>query len=400
MGGVATVLAIDDDRLVRSAFRRVLERGGYKVVEAEDGSSGLDAFRRNPPDAVLLDLRMPGTDGLDVLSEIVKESPETPVLVVSGETTLTDVVQALRRGAWDFVTKPVQDAELLVRAVGRGIEKAQLLRQNREYSESLREMNERLARALDELRDDEKAARQLQFQLLPRDGLRIGEFSCHRRLYPSQLLSGDFLDYFPLADRWLGFYVADVAGHGAASAFVTAILTTLVGKYRQSLGARGDRTILSPAELLAQLDADLVKQQLDRHVAMFYGVLDISTGRLVYANAGAFPYPFLAVGDRATELECPGRPLNLPGPASFGQGETVLAPGGRLLMVSDGALELDREHGAGDGKSFADKRRELGELTRRARGIDDVLAALSIDEAMPLRDDVALLFMRREERHA
>ncbi|WP_285172428.1 response regulator, partial [Mycobacterium tuberculosis] len=84
----------------------VLERGGFRVREAEDGSSGLESFRAQPPDAVLLDLRMPGTDGLDVLTEIVKESPETPVLVVSGETTLSDVVQALRRGAWDFVTKP------------------------------------------------------------------------------------------------------------------------------------------------------------------------------------------------------------------------------------------------------------------------------------------------------
>jgi phosphoserine phosphatase RsbU/P len=399
MGGAATVLAIDDDRLVRSAFRRVLERGGFRVREAEDGSSGLESFRAQPPDAVLLDLRMPGTDGLDVLTEIVKESPETPVLVVSGETTLSDVVQALRRGAWDFVTKPVQDAELLVRAISRGIEKAQLLRQNREYGESLKEMNQRLHRALDELRTDERAARQLQFQLLPRDGLQVGDLTCHRRLYPSQLLSGDFLDYFPLGDRWLGFYVADVAGHGAASGFVTAILTTLVGKYRESLAARGDRTILSPPELLGQLDADLVKQQLDRHVAMFYGVLDTSTGRLVYSNAGAFPYPFLANRERALELELAGHPLNLPGPARFGQGEAVLEPGGRLLMVSDGVLELESS-GPRAARTFADRRAELADLTRRARSLDDVLAGLHIDEADPRVDDVALLFMRREERHA
>jgi phosphoserine phosphatase RsbU/P len=401
MAGVSTVLAIDDDRLVRSAFRRVLERGGFRVLEAEDGSSGLESFRAHPPDAVLLDLRMPGTDGLDVLSEIVKESPETPVLVVSGETTLSDVVQALRRGAWDFVTKPVQDAELLVRAISRGIEKAQLLRQNREYGESLKEMNQRLHRALDELRADERAARQLQFQLLPRDGLQVGDMTCYRRLYPSQLLSGDFLDYFPLGERWLGFYVADVAGHGAASGFVTAILTTLVGKYRELLAARGDRTILSPPDLLGQLDADLVKQQLDRHVAMFYGVLDTSTGRLVYSNAGAFPYPFLANGDRAIELECAGHPLNLPGPGRFGQGEALLEPGGRLLMVSDGALELELGvEPARSGKTFADRRAEMADLTRRARRLDDILAGLHIDEGAPLLDDVALLFMRREERHA
>jgi serine phosphatase RsbU (regulator of sigma subunit) len=397
MGGVGTVLAIDDDRLVRSAFRRVLERGGFRVVEAEDGTSGLEVFRAQRPDAVLLDLRMPGTDGLDVLSSLVSESPETPVLVVSGETALSDVVQALRRGAWDFVTKPVQDAELLVRAIARGIEKAQLLRQNREYGESLKQMNERLTRALDELRSDQRAARQLQFQLLPRDGLEVGSLICSRRLYPSQLLSGDFIDYFPLGERWLGFYVADVAGHGAASAFVTAILTTLVGKYREALIARGDQTILSPGDFLAQLDADLVKQQLDRHVAMFYGVVETATGRLSYANAGAFPYPFLAAADRASELECSGRPLNLPGPARFGRGEAWLEPGGRLLLLTDGVLELWRARGEAERRTYADQRAGMAELCRRTRSLDEVVTGLGLEEGAHLEDDVALLLLRRVE---
>jgi DNA-binding NtrC family response regulator len=112
MGDVATVLIIDDDKYVRRAFRRELERGGVQVLEAEDGASGLRSFRERIPSAVVLDLRMPGLDGLDVLSSLVEESPETPVVVVSGEGTMTDVVEALRRGAWDFVSKPVVDNEI------------------------------------------------------------------------------------------------------------------------------------------------------------------------------------------------------------------------------------------------------------------------------------------------
>jgi phosphoserine phosphatase RsbU/P len=395
MSAVATVLAIDDDRLVRTAIRRILERSGYQVREAVDGSSGLREFRAETPDAVLLDLRMPGTDGLDVLSAIVAESPETPVLVVSGGSSLSDVVQALRRGAWDFVTKPVQDSEILLSAVARGLEKARLLRENREYGESLAHMNKRLARALEELQADERAARQLQFQLLPREGLVVGGVTCFRRLYPSQVQSGDFVDYFPLSDRYLGLYLADVAGHGAASAFMTAILTTLVGKYREALSARGDQTVLSPPRLLAQLDADLSRQQLDRHIAMFYGVLDTATGHLDFSNAGAFPYPFVWDGSSVRELECAGRPLNLPGTAPPGVGEAVVPPGGHLLMVSDGVLELQRAPDAG-ARSFGDRRLELAELTGRVRSVEDVVAGLAIDEASALVDDVALLFMRRE----
>src|SRR5205814_2227117 len=138
-----------------------------------------------------------------------------------------------------------------------GIERSALLRENRAYSESLEQANRRLLAALGELRSDERSARQLQFQLLPEDGLRLGPFSCERRLFPSQVLSGDFLDYFALNERYAGLYLADVAGHGTASALVTVILTTLVGKYRQALRSRGDETILHPQQLLRELDADL-----------------------------------------------------------------------------------------------------------------------------------------------
>jgi CheY-like chemotaxis protein len=214
---------------------------------------------------VLLDLRMPEMDGLEVLSTLVMEHPETPVIVVSGHGTMTDAVQALRRGAWDFFSKPLPDKEILVHAARRGIERSALLRENREYSQSLRDTNQRLSAALSELRSDEQGARQLQFQLLPEDGLRLGPLSCERRLFPSQQLSGDFLDYFALNERYAGLYLADVAGHGTASALVTAILTTLVGKYREALRSRGDETILHPQLLLRGLDLSR-RQQWPRRV--------------------------------------------------------------------------------------------------------------------------------------
>src|SRR5688500_2022444 len=97
-----TILTIDDDEMVRRAFGRVLEQGGFRVVEAGDGAAGLARFREDPPDAVVLDLRMPGLDGLEVLQTLVAESPETPVVISSGTGDISDVVEALRRGAWDY----------------------------------------------------------------------------------------------------------------------------------------------------------------------------------------------------------------------------------------------------------------------------------------------------------
>ncbi|MEI9938400.1 MAG: response regulator [Pseudomonadota bacterium] len=385
------VLIIDDDAGVRGAFRRVLERMGWVVLEAESGTVGLALCRECKPGVVLLDLRMPEMDGLDVLSTLVVEHPETPVVVVSGQGTMTDAVEALRRGAWDFVAKPLPDNEILRHAVQRGMERSALLRENRAYGESLRRTNERLSAALNELRSDEQGARQLQFQLLPEDGLRLGSLRCERRLFPSQLLSGDFLDYFALNDRFAGLYLADVAGHGAASAFVTAILTTLVGKYREALRTRGDETILHPQQLLAGLDADLKALSIPQHVTFFYAVVDLELGQIVYGNAGAFPFPYLSTGHESVELECSGRPLNLPGSATFGGGEARLNPGGRLLLVSDGVFELPPK------RSHRQRREQLGHQLAQADSMDQLVLALGLNERTPLSDDVALLLLQREE---
>ncbi len=387
----APVLIIDDDAAVRSVFRRILEKMGSLVLEAESGKAGLVLCREQKPGVVLLDLRMPEMDGLDVLSTLVAEHPETPVVMVSGQGTMTDAVEALRRGAWDFVAKPLPDNEILRHAVQRGLERSALLRENRAYGESLRSTNERLSAALNELRSDEQGARQLQFQLLPEDGLRLGSLRWERRLFPSQLLSGDFLDYFALNERFAGLYLADVAGHGAASAFVTAILTTLVGKYREALHTRGDETILHPQLLLAGLDADLKALSIPKHVTFFYAVVDLELGQIVYGNAGAFPFPYLSNGLETVELECSGRPLNLPGSGTFGGGEARLNPGGRLLLVSDGVFELPPK------RTHRERREQLGRQLAQADSMDQLVLALGLSERTPLRDDVALLLLQREE---
>lgn len=389
----ATVLIVDDDAWGRRAFRHVFERHGFRVLEAEDGASGLRAAAEQRPALVLLDLRMPGMDGLDVLERLVLDLPATPVLVVSGMGTMQDVVEALRRGAWDFISKPVVDPEFLVHAAQRALEKAALLEQNRQYSESLQQANRQLSAALDALRADEEAARHLQFQLLPEDRLVLGSCSFSRRLFPSKTLSGDFLEYFSVGDRHAAFYLADVAGHGAASAFITAILTTLVGKHRESFATRDDATILEPEALLDRLDAELRSQRLEKHVTMFYGVLDSFTGQLKYANAGAFPFPLVARGAEVVELEVPGRPLNLPGRARFGTGETELVPGGRLLIASDGVLELPPR------QSHAERRARLARILADSPDLDAVLDALTLNETTELTDDIAVLFLRREENH-
>ena len=110
------VLIVDDEPNVRLMFRTALEAAGYYVEEAEDGPSGLERLQRSPSDLVLLDLKMPGPSGLDVLRSIREAGNDVPVVFVTAHGTIPDAVAAMKLGAIDFLSKPLTP-EILRRVV-------------------------------------------------------------------------------------------------------------------------------------------------------------------------------------------------------------------------------------------------------------------------------------------
>lgn len=386
----ARILTIEDESSIRDGIVAYLEDSGFTMLEASDGPVGLEIFRREHPDVVLCDLRLPGMDGLDILSIITAESPETPVIVVSGVSLLNFAVQALKRGAWDYVTKPIQDMAVLESAVRRVIEHADLLRQNREYREHLETLNRELTQTLKQLQEDEEAGRRIQFQLLPEDKRCFGGYTFRRRLYPSMYLSGDFVDYFPINDRHVGFYMADVSGHGAASAFVTVMLRTLMIQYRDALWQLNDDTVLHPQRTLQRLNRDLCRQNLDKHVTLFYGIIDLEQNTLLCSNGGQFPYPLHYDGCEVRTLECPGRPLGLFENAEFRVWQHDLRQECVLVLVSDGVLELMPED---------TMLKRYSALLAATQGMDLVLdemtAGLDVLADAHLPDDIAFLVISR-----
>ncbi|MEK7331257.1 MAG: sigma-54 dependent transcriptional regulator [Candidatus Eisenbacteria bacterium] len=121
------VLLVDDDARIRSTLRGVLEDEGHAVVEAPDGAQALEALESRSFDAVLLDINMPGMSGLDVLVTIREMAPSTGVIMVSGEGTIATAVQTLKRGAFDFIEKPV-DPEHLLRVLAQAAQLTELRR--------------------------------------------------------------------------------------------------------------------------------------------------------------------------------------------------------------------------------------------------------------------------------
>ncbi len=131
------ILIIDDEEPVRKSIRNFLEDCGYGVLEAENGRIGLEIYERENPDLLLIDLRMPEVDGLEVLWTVVERSPETPAIVVSGAGAIADVIEALHLGAWDYVRKPIEDILVLRHAVEKSLDRARLIRENLIYRERL-----------------------------------------------------------------------------------------------------------------------------------------------------------------------------------------------------------------------------------------------------------------------
>ncbi|NIM17945.1 MAG: response regulator [Candidatus Aminicenantes bacterium] len=132
-----TILIMEDELATRKSFALFLESKGFRVMEAENGQIGLELFREEKPHLILLDLRMPVVNGLEVLSTVTKESPETPVIVISGTEKIADAVEALHLGAWDYVLKPIQDMSVLFHSVEKVRERVRLIQENKRYHEHL-----------------------------------------------------------------------------------------------------------------------------------------------------------------------------------------------------------------------------------------------------------------------
>ncbi len=135
--GKALILIVDDEPILRESIATYLEDSGFSTIQAADGPEGLDRFEQDRPDLVLLDLRMPKMDGLEVLKNLRKRAAGTPVIVVTGAGVLQDAVAALRLGAAEFVTKPILDMAVLEHAVVNALERVRLVAENRRYREHL-----------------------------------------------------------------------------------------------------------------------------------------------------------------------------------------------------------------------------------------------------------------------
>ncbi|TQV78707.1 response regulator [Exilibacterium tricleocarpae] len=387
------LLIIDDDTIVRQGIVAYLEDSGFEVCQAEDGARGLERFAQEAPDLVLCDLRMPGVDGLRVLKEVHEVSPDTPVIVISGAGVMSDVVEALRLGASDYLIKPVVDMEMLVHSVEKSLERTELRSQNLRYREELEQANRDLRDHLRALERDHQAGRQVQTNLLPRTPMIFDGYRIAHRIVPSLYLSGDFIDYGYLSHRYLAFYLSDVSGHGASSAFVTIWLKHLVTHLVRDEGLFSDAESfeVGPSRFLEEINDELHETTLGPHLTCFVGVIDTQSNEICYAVGGHLPMPVLVTPEGAHYLEGKGKPIGIFTDVKWQVYRQQLPARFALVALSDGVLEML------PAEDLREKETQLLHLLSNSDGsLADVCTALGLDQLAEAPDDIAILTVAKE----
>jgi serine phosphatase RsbU (regulator of sigma subunit) len=383
------ILSIDDEYMIRRTIIAYLEDSGFTMFEAENGRIGLEVFRKEKPDLVLTDLQMPEMGGLEVLKNITKESPETPVVVISGAGGMNDVIEALRLGAWDYLTKPITDLAVLEHTVHKCLERARLIAENVAYRGELERANDALKKNLAILEEDQEAGRSVQLRLLPEAKMQFGDFHFEHSVVPSLYLSGDFIDYFVIEPDIYGFYLADVSGHGASSAFITILLKSLVSRWLSQHQVGHDKTILEPAQLLKKLSEEIYLAKLGKYLTMFYGVLDDREKTMVYSIAGHYPNPILINGGKASFLKGKGFPVGIMKQVTYEQERLSLTAPCSLVCFSDGVMEVLSE------ATTDEKEKKLLSLVETEElSVPYFNKVFSLEEKKARPDDVTCLMWR------
>jgi sigma-B regulation protein RsbU (phosphoserine phosphatase) len=387
----ARLLIIDDEAMVRDSMEAYLEDSGYSVVAVDSGRAGLEILELQTIDLILCDLRMPNLDGLQVLQSVKQRSGNIPVIVVSGAGVMDDVVQAMRLGASDYLVKPIIDMAMLEHSVKRNLELVVLENENQRYRDHLESVNRELRNSLDELRNDQQAGHKVQMKMLP-DFVDEGGLSFCHKIRPSLMLSGDFLDYFPLDDKHYGFYIADVSGHGASSAFVTVLLKNLTYRLKRNLKRGSSEDLYHPVNVLERINQELLDTECGKHLTIVYAVLNLETRVLNYSVGAHFPMPILLIEGKAQYLEGRGMPVGLFRDAQYNDYHISLPREFTLSLFSDGVLELLTQ------SSLAQKEEYLLNLIESEAGNHDAIVkalALESDEDVP--DDIALMTVVRND---
>ena len=385
MAGPSKILVVDDEPdlepLMLQRMRRDIRAGRYQFVFARNGVEALELLHSGAEiDMVLSDINMPQMDGLTLLEQIPKVDPEMRSVIISAYGDMGNIRTAMNRGAFDFVTKPIDFGDLRI-TIDR------TLRNTAEWREALQSRDQ-----LGALQNELDVARKIQQSILPAEFPTGAGYRVAASMEPARNVGGDFFDILRLEDGRIGLAVADVSDKGVPAAlFMMSSRTLLKGA---AIGKS------EPADVLGEVNKLLsAENEAAMFVTLLYAVYDPRDGRLSYAAGGHQP-PLLVHADGASA------PLPLTGGIALGlmpglryeQAEVMLAPGDTVVLYTDGVTEAMN----GVGEEFGVERLRGVFASTPLEDPHDVNAAIlaavaAFAAGAPQSDDITCMVFRRTE---
>ena len=377
------ILVVDDEPdlepLILQRMRRNIRSGRYAFVFAHNGVEALEVLQRDPDiDMVVSDINMPQMDGLTLLEQIPKVDPNIRSVIVSAYGDMRNIRTAMNRGAFDFVTKPLDFEDLQIT-----IERT--LTHMAEWKEALLSRDKLVA-----LQNELDVASKIQQSILPTSFPEGAGYEVYGNMAPARNVGGDFFDVINLENGRLGLAVADVSDKGVPAALFMMSSRTLLKGAAIGRGAPGD--VLSEVNDLLTADNDAIM-----FVTLLYAVFDPETGVLIYANGG-HTNPLLVHPDGASE-ELPltgGIALGVMPGLEYKESNVTLAPGDTLVLYTDGVSEAMNSEGEEFG---VDRLRQIfdGQAPASARDANEAIlqSVTNFAGETPQSDDVTCLVLRR-----
>ena len=379
------ILVVDDEPdlepLMRQRMRRDVRSGKYSFEFAHNGVEALEMLKEHEDiDMVVSDINMPQMDGLTLLEQIPQVDPDIRSIIISAYGDMKNIRTAMNRGAFDFVTKPLDFADLRV-TIDR------TLRHLEEWREALASRDKLVA-----LQNELDVASKMQQSILPTVFPSGPGYQVFANMEPARNVGGDFYDILQLDNRQVGLAIADVSDKGVPAAlFMMSSRTLMKGA---AIGSQNAGQVLGEVNDFLNEDNDAAM-----FVTVLYAVYNPETGGLSYASGGHDP-PLIVRADGSSELAPSTRGVALgvaPG-IEYRHNEVRLEPGDTVVLFTDGVTEAMNA----DNEQFGVQR--LRDVFVGNPPTDSEQANLAVFEAVrefagdtPQSDDITCLTLRRSE---
>jgi phosphoserine phosphatase RsbU/P len=367
------VLIAEDQPEVIEAIRLVLKQEGIHCEAVTSPEAALAALSSQEFDLVLMDLNYTrdttsGSEGLELLNRLQRENSSVPIIVMTAWGSVEVAVEAMRRGACDFIQKPWDNWRLL------GLVRNQL------------ERGQQVVRAEAEHDREMREAGDIQKRLLPRHITQIPGLDISADWKPARVLGGDYFDILRFADGSVGLCIADVEGKGVPAALVMSNLQSAVKAFATPA--------MEPEQLCRRLNTIFCEDvQTERFISLCYARLEPANRRLTFTNAGHCPPLLMRANGQTEKLERGGAVLGrLPG-WKYEQGEVTLGVNDVLVLFTDGVTEAENS----EQQEFGEERlsacvRSCGEMT--AAGLQrELLAQVAKHCGNRFHDDATLMIV-------